>query len=127
MAREFLPTIQFPVDEMGKVVQAIVVHDEHGAQETLEEKIVYDSDRLDCFTRTGVIRCVLEPYITHKSLLDGEKAVITLTEIVNDVRRYLDVAYKSLNTETAKKIADLLRQEFLDEFLDKLKEEQVVL
>lgn len=116
LATEFLPTIGFPAGKIEAVARAIFIHDDHGAQSTIEEKIVYDADRLDCFSYSGVLRCYLEPYKNGRAT--------TLPELVVEAETYLTTAYESLNTETARQIADGYKEEYLDDFLKKVAAEQ---
>jgi len=117
IARGFLPQIGFPADKLEAVVRSILLHDKHGGQRTIEEKIVYDADRLDCFTYSGLIRCFLEAR--------GKRGVeVTLPERVQCAEKYLKLAYKSFNTKTAQEIASEYKREFMFGFLSRIKGEQ---
>lgn len=116
LVREFLPTIDFPANKVRAVARAILIHDDHGAQQTIEEKIVYDADRLDCFSYSGLLRCFLEPYKVGRA--------VTFPEIIKDAEDYLKVAFENLKTKTARQIALKYRREFLDGFLQRIKAEQ---
>ena len=124
LAREFFPTIGFPAEKVEAVAKAIFIHDDHGVQQTIEEKIVYDADRLDCFNYSGVIRCFGQRAVTGKGLVHPEKPMTSLSEIIEEVVEYLEIAFQSFNTETARQIALGYRQEFLDDFLRQIKAEQ---
>lgn len=117
MAKEFLTKIDFPSKKIKAVVNAIRLHDTHcKKQVTLEEKIVYDADRLDCFTYSGLIRCFLERHINHS---------ITLFPVLVELEEgYLKLAFNSLNTKTARKIAQQLKEKVIDQFFKELKLEQ---
>ena len=118
LAKEFLSLIGFPNGEMDAVVRAILKHDEHGGQQTIEEKIVYDADRLDCFNYSGLVRCLCEPYVTGMaSSIEGA---------VKWADDYLKVAFRHINTKTARQVALGYKREFLDNFLEGVKSEQTL-
>lgn len=126
MARVFLESINYSREKIPAIWRAILVHDDHQAQVTLEEKVVYDADRLDCFSYSGLMRCFLEIARTGISITEPRRPVgNTLSEMIPEVWSYLDIAFRSLNTATAREIANEYRRQFLDDYLMKIKSEQI--
>jgi hypothetical protein len=117
IARLYLPTVDFPLEKVEAVARAILIHDDHGAQKTIEEMVVYDADRLDCFTWSGVMRCFLE-------LQKGRDS--TFSDCIKGTRKYLDTAYKHLNTCYGRGLATMYKAEYLDNLLSRLEAEQEI-
>ena len=129
MARKVLEEVSFPEEKIGKVVHCVEVHRfRRGMQAgSLEAKILQDADRLDIIGAIGLARVfarggwgnipIYDPSITPKEKYDGK----SLTS-VNHIYEKILKAKDTINTETAKKIAEE-RHKFVEQFLERLLKE----
>ena len=93
VAREFLDKFNVPNSE-----RILTVIDHHGKEpKALEEKIIMDADALDRIGPIGVIRMVIHFYRDEK-IIDTDK-------LIEKSKNLIEKSIKSLNTESAKKIA----------------------
>jgi len=112
LAKEILAEIGYPEDRIGKIARIVLLHplDFKDRLQTLEEKIVWDADKIDLLGAAGIARgfhwCGKQPF---------ESAVDTAFRVFTPI-------YDQLNTTTARKIASK-RNKITTTFLSSLKEE----
>jgi uncharacterized protein len=129
MAREILEEIDFPKQKIEGVIHCIETHRFRKglAPGTLEAKILQDADRLDIIGAVGIARAfarggwsnkpIHDPSIPPKEEYDGESETT-----VNHIREKLLKIKDTINTETAKRIAEE-RHTYVDQFLERLLKE----
>lgn len=84
---------EFPRELIGKVANVIFAHDKK--QETLDEKLLYDADKMDAFTNLGTIRTFL---------MYSQKGV-PISKACWDYLDLLHTFYITLHTKPAKIMA----------------------
>lgn len=129
MARKILEEVNFPEEKVEKVIHCIEVHRfREGAEaKSLEAKVLQDADRLDIIGAIGIARVfarggwanlpIYDPSIPPKEKYDGR----SLTSI-NHIYEKILKAKKTMNTETAKRIAEG-RHKFVEDFLERFLKE----
>lgn len=112
LAKEILKEINYPSEKSEKIVTIILHHPLafKDKLETLEEKIVWDADKIDLLGVIGVVRAF--HWLSNKPF---EAVVKTCFDELIPI-------YDLLNTQTAKKIAKRRRREMMG-FLSALKRE----
>jgi uncharacterized protein len=97
-ARQILKKQKFPSDETGMILRIVEYHDVKGRDklETLEEKVVWDADKIDLIGLTGISRAFHYAGETNTSFNDAVKWCLN---------RGLNQPY-AFFTETAKEIAE---------------------
>lgn len=129
MARRILGEVDFPRKKVDEVIHCIEAHRFRGNSEakSLEAKILRDSDRLDIMGAIGLARVfarggwanlpIHDPSIPPKGKYDGRS-----TTSINHIYEKILKAKDSMNTRTARRIADG-RHRFVEEFLDRFLKE----
>lgn len=127
MAREYLRTIDFPVEKIESVCDAVFTHsnESYGQQKTLEAKILYDADKLDAVGIMGISRSLIgignynnPMYVVNDGKIDMDENCETDTFVRYYVRRVAK-NYDRFFTKTAQEIAD--KQKTIDnEFFSSL-------
>ena len=129
MAQKILHEVNFPANKIGNVIHCIETHRFRKglAPRTLEAKILQDADRLDIIGAVGVARVftrggwsnkpIHDPTIPPKEKYDGKSETST-----NHIYEKLLKIRDTINTETAKKIAEN-RHAYVEEFLERLLKE----
>ena len=112
LAKKILKEINYPSEKSEKIIRIILHHPLafKDKLETLEEKIVWDADKIDLLGVVGVVRAF--HWLSNKPF---EAVVKTCFEELIPI-------YNLLNTQTAKKIAKRRRRELMA-FLSALKRE----
>ena len=112
LAKEILKEINYPSEKSEKIVTIILHHPLafKDKLETLEEKIVWDADKIDLLGVIGVVRAF--HWLSNKPF---EAVVKTCFDELIPI-------YDLLNTQTAKRIAKRRRREMMG-FLSALKRE----
>ncbi len=114
MAKEYLGMIDFPVEKISAVHNAILTHnnESYGKQETIEAKILYDADKLDAIGIMGISRSLIgignynnPMYVIKDSKIDIDENCDTDT-FVRYYKRCLAKNYDRFYTQTARNIAD---------------------
>jgi len=112
LAKEILKEINYPQERREKIARIVLLHplDFKDSLQTLEEKTVWDADKIDLLGAAGIARgfhwCGKQPF---------ESAVDTAFRVFTPI-------YDKLNTSTARKIASK-RNKITTTFLSSLKEE----
>lgn len=129
-AKRFLNRKSFPKGKIEQVAHAIEAHS-YSAKiptKTIEARIVQDADRLDAIGAIGIARCFTVGGALNRSLYHPDDPFCTKRD-PDDAQWNVDHFYEKLlklpqamNTQSAKKEA-LRRCEFMQTYLDRLKEE----
>ncbi|HDJ26651.1 MAG TPA: HD domain-containing protein [Candidatus Bathyarchaeota archaeon] len=116
MAREFLSELGLPEELIEAVANAIRAHSTFGGPEprTLEEKVLFDADRLDFIGAIGIARAIA------RGLSSGAYSG-DVSELPELLRRTLEKARK-VYTDEAKEVAEG-RIKFMEEFIEQLEAE----
>jgi uncharacterized protein len=129
MARRILEEVDFPKQKIANVIDCIETHRFRKglAPRTLEAEILQDADRLDIIGAIGIARAFAragwsnkpmhDPSIPSKEKYDGKSETA-----VNHIREKLLKIKDTINTETAKRIAEE-RHAYVDQFLERLLKE----
>ncbi|MBF0546590.1 MAG: HD domain-containing protein [Candidatus Riflebacteria bacterium] len=129
-ACEILVQVDYPIQFLPEIQAAIISHSFSANihPETLEGKIIQDSDRLDAIGAIGIARCFATGGLMKKSLLNTEDP-FSEHRVTDDKKFILDHFFvkllklqDSMNTKSAK-IEAGRRIEFLKIFLEQLKSE----
>jgi len=112
VADKILKELGYPEERRDKVVKIVLHHhlDLRDKLETLEERIVWDADKIDILGILGIVRAF--------HLLGSSP----FTSVVKEAFKKLTAIYPLLNTQTAKTIAEKRHRETMD-LLNKLREE----
>jgi len=126
MARKILEEVGFPEERIDEVVYCIETHRfrTNLTPKSLEAKILQDADRLDIIGAIGIARVfarggwgnkpIYDPSISPKVKYDGKS-----DSSVNHIHEKLLRIKDTMNTETAKKIAEE-RHHYVEQFLKRL-------
>jgi len=126
MARKILTEVNFPKQKIPNVIHCIETHRfrKRLTPKTLEAQILQDADRLDIIGAIGIARTftrggwsntpIHDPKIKPKAQYDGKSETST-----NHIQEKLLRIRDTINTETAKKIADE-RHTYVEQFLERL-------
>jgi len=126
MARKILEEVRFPQEKIDDVIYCIEMHRFRAglAPRSLEAKILQDADRLDIIGAIGIARVfarggwgnkpIHDPSIQPKTKYDGKSE-----SSVNHIYEKLLKIKNTMNTETAKKIAEE-RHQYVEQFLERL-------
>ena len=129
MAQKILEEVSFPKQKIANVIHCIETHRFRKglAPKTLEAKILQDADRLDIIGAIGIARVftrggwsnkpIHDPSIPPKTKYDGKSETT-----VNHIHEKLLKIKNTINTKTAKKIAEE-RQTYVEQFLERLLKE----
>ena len=129
MARKILTEVNFPKQKIPNVIHCIQTHRfrKRLTPKTLEARILQDADRLDIIGAIGIARVftrggwsntpIHDPKIKPKAQYDGKSKTST-----NHIQEKLLNIKDTINTETAKKIADE-RHAYVEQFLERLLKE----
>jgi uncharacterized protein len=129
MARKILSEVKFPKEKIPNVIHCIETHRfrRRLIPKTLEAKILQDADRLDIIGAIGIARVftrggwsntpIHDPTIKPKIKYDGKSETS-----VNHIQEKLLGIRDTINTKTAKKIAEE-RHRYVEQFLDRLLKE----
>jgi len=129
MARKILKEINFPKEEVEKVVHCIEAHRfrNNMKAESLEARILQDADRLDMLGAVGIARVfarggwqnmpIYDVSIPPKKRYDG-RSLTSVNHIYEKILKIKD----TLNTDTAKEIAEE-RHKFVERFLERFLKE----
>lgn len=129
-ASDFLRETGYPNEKLDAVSHAIIAHSFTAdiKPQTMEAKIVQDSDRLDALGAIGISRCIIVGAKLNRPLYNDEDPFCTDRE-PDDTKWTLDHFFTKLfklpdlmNTEAAKEIAEK-RIIYMKDFLETLKEE----
>jgi uncharacterized protein len=97
-ARKFLETIDFPKEKIELVIDAIKGQAPSIRPESTESKLLHDADLLDLLGATGIIRLsVAAAAWWNKS---------TLSEVLETIKKYRDLAFKNLIFQESKDMAE---------------------
>lgn len=113
-AEKLLNKLGIEAEKIRAVVKAIRNHQtkEPEALESIEEKILWDADKLDALGIIGLARCLQESGALHKTIDNA------ITHVVKDTIEFS----KTMHFKESKKLADLKNRN-LEIILRKLKEE----
>ncbi len=126
MARRILEETSFPRDRINDVIHCIEVHRFRKGlvPRSLEAKVLQDADRLDIIGAIGIARVftrggwsnkpIHNPTVPPKERYDGKSETS-----VNHIYEKLLKIKNTMNTETARKMADE-RHRYVEQFLDRL-------
>ena len=126
MARKILTEANFPANKIDNVIHCIETHRfrKRLTPKTLEARILQDADRLDIIGAIGIARVftrggwsntpIHDPKIKPKTQYDGKSKTST-----NHIQEKLLKIKDTINTKTAKKIADE-RHTYVEQFLERL-------
>jgi uncharacterized protein len=129
MAKKILTKVKFPKQKIPNVIHCIETHRfrKRLTPKTLEAKIVQDADRLDIIGAIGIARVftrsgwsntpIHDPTIKPKAQYDGKSETA-----VNHIHEKLLKIKNTINTESAKKIAEE-RHRYVEQFLERLLKE----
>ena len=129
MANKILSEVNSPKEKIPNVIHCIETHRfrKQLTPKTLEAKILQDADRLDIIGAIGIARVftrggwsntpIHDPKIKPKTKYDGKSETAT-----NHIQEKLLKIRDTINTETAKKIADE-RHTYVEQFLERLLKE----
>ena len=129
MARKILEEVNFPKRKIANVIHCIETHRFRKGltPKTLEAKILQDADRLDIIGAIGIARVftrggwsnkpIHDPSIPPKEKYDGKSETT-----VNHIREKLLRITDTINTETARRIAEE-RHTYVEQFLARLLKE----
>jgi uncharacterized protein len=129
MARKILNEANFPKQKIPNAIHCIETHRfrKRLTPKTLEAKIVQDADRLDIIGAIGIARVftrsgwsntpIHDPTIPPKEKYDGKSETA-----VNHIHEKLLKIKNTINTKTAKKIAEE-RHRYVEQFLERLLKE----
>jgi len=129
MAQKILEEVNFPKQKIANVIHCIETHRFRKglAPKTLEAKILQDADRLDIIGAIGIARVftrggwsnkpIHNPSIPPKEKYDGKSETT-----VNHIHEKLLKIKDTINTETAKRIAEE-RHTYVKQFLERLLKE----
>ena len=114
-AREILESINYPEDNIKKVLKAISQHSSEviNSPDTIEAKILYDADKLDGFGAIGLVRVFT---------LCGQQET-SVVEAVEWYKRKIAKAKPFLQTEIAKQIVNE-KEEYANSFFKQFEKEQ---
>ena len=116
MARELLSELGLSEEKVEAVASAIRAHSTFGGPEpeTLEEKVLFDADRLDFIGAIGIARAIA------RGLLSGAYSG-DVSELPELLRKTLEKGRK-VHTEEARRVAEG-RIKFMEEFIRQLEAE----
>jgi len=126
MAQKILTEVNFPKQKIPNVIHCIETHrfKKRLPPKTLEARILQDADRLDIIGAIGIARVftrggwsntpIHDPKIKPKAQYDGKSKTST-----NHIQEKLLKIKATINTKTAKKIADE-RHTYVEQFLKRL-------
>jgi uncharacterized protein len=129
MAQRILTEVNFPANKIDNVIHCIETHRfrKRLPPKTLEAQILQDADRLDIIGAIGIARVftrggwsntpIHDPKIKPKAQYDGKSETST-----NHIQEKLLEIRDTINTKTAKKIADE-RHTYVEQFLERLLKE----
>ena len=121
----------YPREKIEKVADAIRTHSysKRLVPETLEGKILQDSDRLDAIGAIGIARTFSVGGSENRSLYnptdpfcESERQLDDTQWTLDHIKKKLMILKNSMHTKTAKKIAEE-RTEFMELFLNQLRKE----
>jgi uncharacterized protein len=113
-----LKGVGYPAAEIEPVIQAIQCHSSNAPKppSTLEEKILFDADKLEGLGAVGIGRCFAVSGALNQSILDAGMDTSTAQHMLTGLMsRY----YDRLHTETARRIGKA-RHDFLLAFVGQL-------
>jgi len=112
--RKFLESYKdLPSDLREKAIQCAVSHESEDEVKSLEAKIVHDADALDKCGALGIVRHIWKmTNLLESRVLDGEKDLKVL-------ENHLLNRQTHLQTETAKKLAEVLNRDGNEFFADR--------
>ena len=126
MARKILNKVHFPKQKIPNVIHCVETHRfrNYLKPKTLEAQILQDADRLDIIGAIGIARVftrggwsntpIHDPTIPPKEKYNGKSETA-----VNHIHEKLLKIKHTINTESAKKIADE-RHRYVEQFLERL-------
>lgn len=123
-AREFLSTIQYPLELIAAIEHSIAAHSFSAgiAPQTIEAKIVQDADRLEALGAIGLARCLMTAGAVRGELYEPLEPIAVGREL-NDTKYAVDHFFKKLfllpdqmQTRAGRELARQ-RAEFLGVFL----------
>ena len=129
MAKKILNEVNFPANKIDNVIHCIKTHRfrKRLTPKTLEAQILQDADRLDIIGAIGIARVftrsgwsntpIHDPTIKPKAKYDGKSETA-----VNHIQEKLLKIKNTINTKTAKKIAEE-RHAYVEQFLERLLKE----
>ena len=129
MARKILEQVNFPKEKTDNVIHCIETHRFRKglAPKSLEAKILQDADRLDIIGAIGIARVftrggwsnkpIHDPSTPPKAKYDGKSETS-----INHIREKLLKIKNTINTKTAKRIAEE-RHTYVEQFLERLLKE----
>lgn len=114
-AKEILESINYPEDNIEKVLKVISQHSSEviNSPDTIEAKILYDTDKLDGFGAIGLARVFT---------LCGQQGV-SVVEAVEWYKQKIAKAKPFLQTEIAKEIVNE-KEEYVNSFFEQFEREQ---
>lgn len=131
LAKEFLQNLWLQQDKVDNVVYCISTHRfrKGNAPETLEAKILFDADKLDCIWAVGIGRAFMcawelwaklhnDKWVDVENTLEYSKDDTAYREYVVKLKKIKDKMF----TETGKKLAEK-RHKLMEVFFDELLEE----
>jgi uncharacterized protein len=118
---ELLTEVGYSPTEVNPIIRAVQRHSFHSPEpvQTLEEKILFDADKLEGLGATGIGRCFAVSGKLNQPIFETDSGAVTAQNLLTSL---MSEYWTSLHTETARALGQE-RHQFLMKFIAQLQSE----